>query len=232
MAGGNTLRTIALGEAIEVHCDHIDRYGGQAGIRHTGALKHATGQRPLHIDAYTAAAGYILDFMTARPFPDANARVGIVTALVFLDLNGVTIDCTDQELLDLVEGVRGRTLGATKLAEFFRSHTCPPAQARNSGATDEAIPESAIPAVKAADALDEAAAKAQEAEDAADEAEELNDEALDEIEERSSAPLDQPINAPGGDGELPPQGERKERLTEMAQFFREADDDGESSDDE
>lgn len=226
MARGSTLRTIELGEAIEVHCDHIDRYGGQAGIRHTGALKHATGQRPLHIDAYTAAAGYILDFMTARPFPDANARVGIVTALVFLDLNGVTIDCTDQALLDLVEGVRGRTLGATALAEFFKAHACPADRPRDAGVVGEAIPEAAIPAVKAADALDEAAAKAREAEDAADEAEELADEAFDEMEERNAA-LDQPA-APAAAEELPHAKDRKERLTEMAQFFREDDDAGDA----
>jgi death-on-curing protein len=228
---GSTLRTIQLGEAIEVHCDHIDRYGGQAGIRHTGALKHATGQRPLHIDAFTAAAGYVLDFMTARPFPDANARVGLVTALVFLDLNGVTIDCTDQELLDIVEGVRDRSLGATKLAAFFTSHQCPADRPRDPGAStdaDAAIPEAAIPAVKAADALDEAAVKAQEAEDAADEAEELADEAFDEMEERNAA-LDQPTAPPAA--ELPLAGERKERLTEMAQFFREDEDEGDARDD-
>lgn len=178
----STLRTITLGEAIEVHCDHIDRYGGQAGIRHTGALKHATGQRPLHIDAFSAAAGYILDFMTARPFPDANARVALVTALVFLDLNGITIDATDDELIGLVEGVRGRGLGATKLAEFFQTHQCPADRPRNAGTPAEAAAESA----------------------------------------ESPAPaLDRPM-APATP-ELPPSTGRKERLTEMAQFFREDD---------
>ncbi len=227
--GSGTLRTMALGEAIEIHCDHIDRFGGQAGIRHTGALKHATGQRPLHIDAFTAAAGYILDFMTARPFPDANARVGIVTALVFLDLNGVTIDCTDAELFGVVEGVRNRSMGATKLAEFFQTHACPADRARTAGVPEADIPEAAAPAVKAADAADAADAKASEAEDAADEADELNDEALDAVEERSAAAsaesggaLDQPIVSP--DADLPPASARKERLTEMAQFFAEDDD--------
>ncbi|MHC5019027.1 MAG: hypothetical protein ACYTGX_02720, partial [Planctomycetota bacterium] len=63
---------------------------------------------------------------------------------------------------------------------------------------------------------------------AADEAEELADEAFDEMEERNAA-LDQPTAPPSA--ELPHAGERKERLTEMAQFFREDEDEGDARDD-
>ena len=115
-------RLLDLGEAIELHCDQVNRYGGQAGIRHTGALRGAVGQRDHGTDLFQTAAGYTLDFAATRPFPDANARAGVLAALVFLDLNGISIEATDDEIVELVGQVRVRKLAFKPLAAFFRSH--------------------------------------------------------------------------------------------------------------
>jgi death-on-curing protein len=120
------VRLLDLGEAIQLHCDQVNRYGGQAGIRHTGALRGAVGQRDHGTDLFKTAAGYTLDFATTRPFPDANARAGVLAALVFLDLNGITIEATDDEIVELVGQVRARKLAFKPLAEFLRSHSGKP----------------------------------------------------------------------------------------------------------
>ena len=120
-------RLLDLGEVIELHCDQVSRYGGTSGIRHTGALRAAVGQRSHGEDVFALAAGYCLDFVAMRPFPDGNARVGMVAALVCLELNGVSLTVDDDALAATVEALRTRTMGAAALADFFRVQAGRPA---------------------------------------------------------------------------------------------------------
>ena len=47
----------------------------------------------------------MLFFDKKYPFVDGNKRVGILAMLVFLDINRISVDCSDQELVDLGIGV-------------------------------------------------------------------------------------------------------------------------------
>jgi len=114
-------RLFDIGEAIELHCDQVNRYGGTSGVRHTGALRAAVGQKDHAADPFALAAGYCLDFVAMRPFPDGNARVGMLAALVSLDLNGISCDLADDAIVEMVEKLRGRSVGAKELANFLRA---------------------------------------------------------------------------------------------------------------
>jgi death-on-curing protein len=89
---------LTLAEVIEIQTDQIDRYGGQAGVRDLGLLESALSQPEatfagawLHQDLYSMAAAYAYHLCQNHPFIDGNKRTALASALVFLELNGVSI---------------------------------------------------------------------------------------------------------------------------------------------
>jgi death-on-curing protein len=89
---------LTLAEVIEIHADQIDRYGGQAGVRDLGLLESALSQPEasfagawLHKDLYEMAAAYAYHLCQNHPFIDGNKRTALASALVFLELNDVSI---------------------------------------------------------------------------------------------------------------------------------------------
>ncbi len=89
---------LTLAEVIEVHADQIHRYGGKAGIRDLALLESALAQPEasyagewLHEDHYTMGAAYAYHLCQNHPFFDGNKRTALAAALVFLELNGITI---------------------------------------------------------------------------------------------------------------------------------------------
>jgi death-on-curing protein len=89
---------LTLAEAIEIHRDQIDRYGGRVGLRDLALLESALAQPEgsfagewLHEDHYEMAAAYAYHLCQNHPFIDGNKRTALAAALVFLELNGVMI---------------------------------------------------------------------------------------------------------------------------------------------
>jgi len=89
---------LTLAEVIEIHADQIHRYGGQAGLRDLALLESALAQPEasfagewLHGDHYAMAAAYAYHLCQNHPFIDGNKRAALAAALVFLELNGITI---------------------------------------------------------------------------------------------------------------------------------------------
>lgn len=89
---------LTLAEVIDVHGDQIRRYGGQTGLRDLGLLESALAQPQasfggqwLHEDLYAMAAAYAYHLCQNHPFLDGNKRAALATALVFLELNGVSL---------------------------------------------------------------------------------------------------------------------------------------------
>ena len=89
---------LTLAEVVEIHTDQLHRYGGQAGVRDFGLLESALAQPEasfggewLHGDHYEMAAAYCYHLCQNHPSIDGNKRTALAAALVFLELNGVSI---------------------------------------------------------------------------------------------------------------------------------------------
>jgi death on curing protein len=89
---------LTLAEVIEVHVDQIRHYGGQAGLRDLGLLQSALAQPQasfagqwLHNDLYAMAGAYAYHLCQNHPFIDGNKRTALASALVFLELNGISL---------------------------------------------------------------------------------------------------------------------------------------------
>ena len=89
---------LTLAEVIEIHHDQINRYGGRPGLRDIALLESALAQPEgsfagewLHQNHYEMAAAYAYHLCQNHPFLDGNKRTALASALVFLELNGITL---------------------------------------------------------------------------------------------------------------------------------------------
>lgn len=118
---------ISLPEVIEIHQDQVTRYGGAPGIRDLDLLKSALGMPAatyggvyLHTDIFEMAAAYFFHIVKNHPFIDGNKRVGAVTSLIFLLLNGYEFTAPQVTFADFVIAVASGNLDKADVAVFLR----------------------------------------------------------------------------------------------------------------
>ena len=88
-------------------------------------LESALAQ-PLHeyfyrqADRYQIAAAYAFHIAENQPYIDGNKRTGLLSALNFLAVNGITSDQPAAELYDAMIAIADKRLDKTGLADVFR----------------------------------------------------------------------------------------------------------------
>ena len=118
---------LTLAEVVEIHADQIRRYGGQAGMRDLGLLQSAVAQPEasfggawLHQDRFEMAAAYAYHICQNHPFFDGNKRAALAAALVFLELNGVSLSDPKSRLHRTMLQVAKGALTKSELAGVLR----------------------------------------------------------------------------------------------------------------
>ena len=123
---------LSLPEIVAIHRDQITRYGGSEGLRDWSLLQSAVampaaafGGRFLHTDLCEMAAAYLFHLVKNHPFVDGNKRVGAVTALVFLTLNGFDFFAPEEDFAEMVLAVARGEMDKGQVAVFIRSWSKP-----------------------------------------------------------------------------------------------------------
>lgn len=126
-----------LPRVLAIHEDQVRRYGGTTGVRDMGLLESALampqaglGGQYFHADLFEMGAAYLFHLVQNHPFLDGNKRVGLATALVFLDLNGVWIEASNAQLVDLVLRVAQGHTDKQGISAFLRKHASAPRKRR------------------------------------------------------------------------------------------------------
>lgn len=118
---------LSVEDVTQIHDEQIAAYGGGAVVRDQALLESAVampqasfGEAYLHEDLAHMAAAYALHIAQDQPFLDGNKRTGLVAALVFLDLNGVTVLDPQERLYDAMIAIAERRMDKDGLAELLR----------------------------------------------------------------------------------------------------------------
>src|ERR1051326_7724474 len=90
-------------QVLEYHAWLIERFGGSHGLRDKGALETAltaAQNRFNYEDAnvITCAATYAYHLSQAHAFIDGNKRIAAAIAENFLEINGASLQTSDEEL--------------------------------------------------------------------------------------------------------------------------------------
>ncbi len=123
---------LSLDEVLEFHQQQLDAYGGIQGVRDQGLLESAVampqasfGGEYLHTDLFHMAAAYAFHLAENQPFLDGNKRTALMTALVFLDLNGYIVLDPAERLYEAMIAIANKQFDKAQLAELLRELSHP-----------------------------------------------------------------------------------------------------------
>lgn len=125
-----TYEFLTLDDALEIHCDQLQVYGGREGVRDEGLLLSALAQPAvsmggmfLHKDLFEMAATYLFHVVQNHPFIDGNKRTGFLTALIFLSLNGVDLELVEDEIDPMVFQVAEGKMDKHEITKWFKARS-------------------------------------------------------------------------------------------------------------
>ncbi len=110
-------------QALLIHKYFIEMSGGIDGVRDLAALESALntpfqtfGGEDLYPGKERKAASLCYGLIQNHPFIDGNKRIGVHLCNLFLDINGVKIEFTDDDLVQLGLSVAG---GSWKMSDVL-----------------------------------------------------------------------------------------------------------------
>ena len=116
-------------QVMSVHEMMIKATGGSGGIRDTGLLQSALnspfqsfGGKEVYPSVLSKAAAMCRSVISNHPFVDGNKRTGIHIMLIFLEVNGVQLDYTQKELIELGYGVAAGQLDVNAILNWLTEH--------------------------------------------------------------------------------------------------------------
>ena len=113
-----------------LRCELIAQSGGTEGIRDEHLLNLSVNS-PFHTfegqylyPTLEAMAAHLAFFLIKNhPFLDGNKRIGILSMMVFLDINGHSLTCSDNELVELGWGLADGSITEPDLLDWIISHS-------------------------------------------------------------------------------------------------------------
>ena len=124
------MKRLTKTQILKMHSLLIQKTGGSDDVRDEELLDSALNL-PFQsfdgediyktIQAKAARLGFSL--INNHPFADGNKRIGILAMLVFLEMNGIEIICTDEELVELGLGVADSSVSYKDLLNWIIDHS-------------------------------------------------------------------------------------------------------------
>ena len=122
-----TLLTVE--EIISMHEKLIERTGGSGGIRDIGLLESAVystessfGDTEKYPTVEEKAARLMFSLVGNHAFIDGNKRIGVFVLLLTLNLNGIILNYSQRELIELGLSVADGTRKYSDILEFIHHH--------------------------------------------------------------------------------------------------------------
>jgi len=115
---------------LDFHAEQLALFGGADGIRDRGLLESALA-RPINKFAYgetniaALAAAYGFGIARNHAFVDGNKRTALASMIVFLGLNGIDLDATQEEATAIVLGLAAGEIPEEVLANWIADHMKP-----------------------------------------------------------------------------------------------------------
>jgi death-on-curing protein len=123
------MKRLSLETIVAMHGELITQTGGLDGVRDAKMLDasvnspfHTFDGQYLYPSIQAMAAHLAFSLIKNHPFLDGNKRIGILTMLAFLDMNGLPVTCTNDELVSIGLGLAESTVDEADVIEWIISH--------------------------------------------------------------------------------------------------------------
>jgi death-on-curing protein len=122
----NTIKFLTVEQVQVIHHRMIAEFGGHASIMDPGLLASAVmmpaarfNGEYLHNSIPAMAAAYLFHLCKNHAFADGNKRTALVSTLIFLSLNDITLTASDDALEALAIGVADGSISKSEVVDFF-----------------------------------------------------------------------------------------------------------------
>ncbi|PAO74759.1 MULTISPECIES: type II toxin-antitoxin system death-on-curing family toxin [Streptococcus] len=123
------MRILTVEQVIELHSRLIQATGGLDGVRDAGLIESSLSSAfssYFGIEKYPSieekAARLCYSLVNNHAFLDGNKRIGVYVMIIFLELNGIVLNQTDEEIVKLGLGVAASELDYNAILEYIRNH--------------------------------------------------------------------------------------------------------------
>ncbi len=123
------MRILIVEQVIELHSRLIQATGGLDGVRDAGLVESSLSSAfssYFGIEKYPSieekAARLCYSLVNNHAFLDGNKRIGVYVMIIFLELNGIVLNQTDEEIVKLGLGVAASELDYNAILEYIRNH--------------------------------------------------------------------------------------------------------------
>ena len=123
------MKRLTTDQILKLHGQLIKTTGGLGGVRDKGLVESSLSSAfevYFGVERYPTieekAARLCYSLVKNHAFLDGNKRIAVFTMLVFLELNGIILDCEDDEIVSLCLGAAASELDYEDILEFIQSH--------------------------------------------------------------------------------------------------------------
>ena len=123
-------------DCLAIHEEMLAQHGGMSGVRDENMLESALA-KPRHSFAYgkpdlvDLAAAYAAGIVLNHPFLDGNKRAGFMTAVAFLEFNGLEFTATEVDAVIQTLALAAGALEEAGYAAWLRQNSRRPRRARH-----------------------------------------------------------------------------------------------------
>ena len=116
-------------KVLLLHQIMAEATGGSVGVRDEGLLGSALesafagfGDQEFYPTKEEKGARLGFTLISNHAFVDGNKRIGIYIMLAFLEMNGIRLQCTDDELVNIGLSVASGRMGYKELLQWVLDH--------------------------------------------------------------------------------------------------------------
>jgi death-on-curing protein len=116
-------------KVLLLHQLMAEQTGGSVGLRDEGLLDSALenafsgfGDQEFYPSKEEKGARIGYNLISNHAFVDGNKRIGTYIMLTFLEMNGIKIKCTDEELVKVGLSVADGSMGYEQLLQWIYDH--------------------------------------------------------------------------------------------------------------
>ena len=116
-------------KVLLLHQIMAEATGGSVGVRDDGLLDSALeaafagfGGKEFYPTKEEKGARIGFSLISNHAFVDGNKRIGVYVMLSFLEMNGIRIQCTDDELVHVGLSVADGSMGYEELLDWVLTH--------------------------------------------------------------------------------------------------------------
>jgi len=113
-------------QVIMLHSLCVEKTGGSDGIRDDGLLDSAVkspmqsfGGVDLYPTVQAKATQLCFGLINNHPFIDGNKRIGVLAMLTFLELNGISINASDEDIIRFGLSAASGKMSASDISDWI-----------------------------------------------------------------------------------------------------------------